>query len=92
MYVKIKTWDEMEKEYGLNKYGGINTKYNFTKKIEKILPEDRIIKISQKVLDAEDVLYYWKLEDDIFFMSKDMIINDKYIDYLNKNNLDIASI
>jgi len=41
--VKIKTWKEMEREFGLNGWGDINCMCNFTKEMENKMPEDRII-------------------------------------------------
>ena len=48
--VKIKTWDRMEQEYGLNKNKmfdetTINTDLHFTETMELFLPKSRIIKI-----------------------------------------------
>lgn len=33
--VKIKSWQEMEKEFGLNRFESINCKFSFTKEMEK---------------------------------------------------------
>ena len=43
MKVKIKTWKEMEKEFGLTGWGDINCNCNFPREMENKLPEDRII-------------------------------------------------
>ena len=43
--VRIKTWEEMEKEFGINKSGYINANPFFTPYMEKLLPSNRIIKL-----------------------------------------------
>lgn len=45
--VRIKTWKEMEKEFGLDEEGDINTlgSWLFIKNMEERLPNDRIIEI-----------------------------------------------
>ena len=43
--VKIKTWEEMEEEFGINSQGNILTEYTFTKYMERQMPEDRIIEV-----------------------------------------------
>jgi hypothetical protein len=55
--VKIKTWNKMEQEYGLNKDVGINRYNPFTKKIEKNLPKNRIILIEYNYINK---VYTWK--------------------------------
>lgn len=47
--VRIKTWEEMEKKFGLDKYGDIlvTGDYYFTKDMENIIPKDRIIEIDE---------------------------------------------
>jgi len=67
MKVKIKTWEQMEIEFGLNTIGGINCEYFFTKDMRKLLPEDRIIEIHDDI--------YWQPDNHKFKykISKDMI-------------------
>lgn len=43
--VKIKTWQEMEKEFGSIVHGSINCDQYFTKEMEELLPKNRIIEI-----------------------------------------------
>jgi len=46
--IKIRTWEEMEKEYGLNNDGNIDCRYPFTKNMEIKIEElncDRILTI-----------------------------------------------
>lgn len=46
MFVKIKEWDVLEKEFGLDEDGDIsNGGYIFTKFLNSILPKNRIINI-----------------------------------------------
>ena len=43
--VKIKTWEQMEKEFGLNLLGNIDCEYVFTSAMEEDMPLDRIIEV-----------------------------------------------
>ncbi len=71
--VRIKTWEMMEKEFGLNKTGGV-IKYisclgTFVKEMEKFLNElncDRVLTIKEK-----GIWYY--IEEGDFVWSDDMI-------------------
>jgi len=45
MKVKIKTWEALEKEFGLNKDGNINCKLLFTKGMDSKLPTNRVIDV-----------------------------------------------
>ena len=46
--VKIKTWGEMEKEFGLDGTGAINCQHRFTEPMEEYMPKNRIIDVSRK--------------------------------------------
>jgi len=41
--VKIKTWEQMEQEFGLNLFNNIKTQFTFTIQMEKKLPKNRVI-------------------------------------------------
>ena len=43
MKLKIKTWDAMAEEFGINDLGYIKCELTFIKDMEELLPEDRII-------------------------------------------------
>ena len=43
--VRIKTWEEMEQEFGLDTCGDINVSGYFTSHMEELMPRDRIIEI-----------------------------------------------
>jgi len=45
MKVKIKTWEQMEKEFGLYDDGEIDCTFIFSEYMEQALPEDRIIDV-----------------------------------------------
>ena len=45
--VKIKTWERMEEQYGLNSNGNILTYYTFTPSMERQMPKNRIITIDE---------------------------------------------
>ena len=77
--VKIKTWDKMEQEYGLDRDGDILTPLNisFTKKMEELLPKNRIIKVN-KILEKDKYYdnyeeYLYILGDKKFFINPYMI-------------------
>ena len=68
--VKIKTWEEMEKEFGLGMDGNINCEATFVYSMEKFLDEysrDRIMTIKN-----EDCFWYCMEEEDHYW-SDDMI-------------------
>ena len=56
--VKIKTWEDMEREYGLDRYGGIknsNSYYVVVKEMEKLINENysnRILTIGRANKDC----------------------------------------
>jgi len=64
MLVKIKTWEEMQ-----DTYGGSNAivlcQYGFTKEMERLLPDNRIISITED--------YQWTPKYLNFTLSEDMI-------------------
>ena len=45
MKVKIKTWEAMEKKFGLDVDGDINCEAFFTKNMEDKMPDNRIINL-----------------------------------------------
>jgi len=45
MKVKIKTWEAMEKEFGLYDDGDIPCAFGFLECMEQALPEDRVIDV-----------------------------------------------
>ena len=60
--IKIKTWEEMEKEYGITKYRCINCIYPFSSNMEEILEElntNRIVTI-KKINKYNNSYYYMK--------------------------------
>ncbi len=68
--VKIKTWEEMEEEYGLTSGKDINCKQTFVKSMKgwtNINCQDRIIKIISVAHD------YYKMEGSYHWWSDDMI-------------------
>jgi hypothetical protein len=71
--VKIKTWDQMEKEFGLYNNEYINCDYVFTRAIEKTLPKNRII-----VLEGDNNDKYIIKAFDIHFYISEDIIEEEY--------------
>lgn len=80
MRVKIKTWEEMEKEFGLTKFQDIDCRRVFTKNMEKFMPEGRIIDISEHSCDD---YFIWLVDGTTYDISEDMI-SKKFFDELPK--------
>ena len=49
--VKIKTWENMVKDYPINSYGDISIPATFEKEMEKLVPEDRVIEIRDPYIE-----------------------------------------
>jgi hypothetical protein len=79
MKVKIKTWKQMEKEFGLTNNEHIQVKYrrvSFNFNMEDSLPKDRIIEIEkgEKMSKIHSYnIYIWYTDDDKWHISDDMI-------------------
>jgi hypothetical protein len=89
MHVKIRTWKDMEDEYGLDKNGCIKIAEGFTDLMEECLPDNREIEITE-IEDSD--LYVWRLDFYTFTISMDMIENNNYIKYLKLNNINLEDI
>jgi hypothetical protein len=63
--VKIKSWKQMEEEFGMNALGSIACNKDFTTIMNIDLPENRIIKISED--------YIWEVGRRDWDISDDMI-------------------
>lgn len=63
--VRIKTWEKMEKEFGLDIAKDINCRDTFTKIMEERIPNHRIIEINED--------WVWKGDTREWFISEDMI-------------------
>ncbi len=69
--VKIKTWEQMEKEFGLDEvFGDIACRCSFVKEMEWAITKDRIIEIYEI-----DEHFYWEegLESNEWEITNDMI-------------------
>jgi hypothetical protein len=88
MYVQIKTWDEMEEEFGISDnldMGSIACKYAFNKQMEKQMPANRVIEITP----YDDMIDEYNWEE--WSISNDMIkevLSEDYINYIKKHNLE----
>jgi len=72
---KIKTWNNMKKEFGIDDAtGGIQTKFIFTPEMEAKMPKDRIVEISM----GTDKLSCTVLDGCMYFISKEMV--ESYIE------------
>ena len=73
MKVRIKTWEVMKQEFGLEPEGTINCRCLFTEDMEKGLPSDRVIDIVRVLGDV----YGWRAESShglrTWLISDDMI-------------------
>jgi len=84
--VRIKTWAEMEQEFGLNYLGEIDVKFVFTPTMEELMPSDRIIEITQVDTDR----YRWTTSLRSYSISEGMIkqfISENPLKELMKNNV-----
>ena len=78
MLVRIKTWKQMEKEFGINEEGGIDCFPWFIKGMEFFLPTSRIIKIYESGGGNTN----WRADSKhIYIVSKDMIDDNIIISY-----------
>ena len=67
--IKIKTWKTMEEEFGLDMDDDILCDHYFTKKMEKEMPRDRIIKVEER-----GDRYLWRCGNLFpYVISKDMV-------------------
>ena len=63
--VKIKIWEQMEKEFGLNKHGYINCSPQFHLKMEKIMPKNRIILLDKNSFYKKYVIIEEMIEKEL---------------------------
>lgn len=70
MTVKIKTWEAMEEEFGLDTLDDIDCIDCFTQTMEERLPEDRIIEVNRIKTLGYSASYNWNND---WFISDDMI-------------------
>jgi hypothetical protein len=71
--VKIKTWDRMVKEFGLDNYGNINCENEFLINMEEELPKNRIIVIERDITEkgrnylwpTNDLVNGWTITEDM---------------------------
>jgi len=74
--VKIKTWKEMKKEYGINSIGSIKCNCGFPKDMEEELNKnfpDRIVEIKERNEGNRHYQNYYKIENTEYAWSDDMI-------------------
>ena len=63
--VKIKTWEQMEREFGLDEDGYINCQNKFVENMERDLPKNRIILIKNDMWKNSEGFYDWNITDDM---------------------------
>jgi len=73
MKVKIKTWETLEKEFGLDEEGDINCSFFFTKDMEEELPADRIIEVEPRIDLIDGRKYLFENDISLWWVSDDMI-------------------
>jgi len=88
--VKIKTWEEMEKEYGVVDTGSINCMNVFTKSMEKAIEElncNRILTINYVFKDRYEMKEIsWNFSDDMIkYLVKDKIQKNTFKDLLGRD-------
>jgi len=69
MKVKVKTWNAMVVEFGVDDYDDIDTGYSFTTHMEELMPRDRIIEVEL----SPDGNLKWEADDYGWFLSEGMI-------------------
>ena len=78
MKVRIKTWERMVQEFGVDNVGGdIKCKEIFNTYMEELLPKDRIIEIEENgknnMFKLYNVYYDWYVDEFEWNISDDMI-------------------
>ena len=76
MKVRIKTWEEMEKEFGVDNVGDIKCKETFNTYMEELLPKDRIIEVKENGKYSNLLphnVYDWYVDEFEWNISDDMI-------------------
>lgn len=76
MKVRIKTWNEMVQEFGVDNVGDIKCKETFNTYMEELLPKDRIIEIKENGMYSYLLphnVYDWYVDDFEWNISDDMI-------------------
>jgi len=71
--VRIKTWAEMEEEFGLNVVGSVKVEYSFTPEMERRMPEDRVVTVDNRVITVAGRCGTAMLEGRLWNISKDMV-------------------
>lgn len=79
--VKIKTWQEMEEEFGLDELEDINCEECFTQLMEELLPKDRIIEI-----DLGNKWNFFNISEDMIKEKYDSFEQNKYL--VSRQNID----
>ena len=74
MYVKIKSWEAMVEQFGTDDRGSVNCMFKFSKIMNDLIPESRIINID-KLSGFWNRIQNFENEDDrfVYHISKDMI-------------------
>ena len=70
--VKIKTWEQMEQEFGLDKNDDIDCELSFLKVMEENMPKNRIIVLENKGWKG------WTISDD---MIEEEVNSENYPQY-----------
>lgn len=76
MKVRIKTWNEMVQEFGVDNVGDIKCKETFNTYMEELLPKDRIIEIKENGMYSNLLphnVYDWYVDEFEWNISDDMI-------------------
>ena len=87
MKVKIKTWEKMIEEFGLNG-DWINCEGTFTDLMEKDIPQDRIIDIQYK----DGYMYWngWEISEDMIEEYLDLDEKEDYLENLEFENKNMS--
>lgn len=78
MKIKIDTWENLEKKFGLTIHSNINSNSWWTPQMEKMLPKNRIIKVTMN-----NDKYNWNINNFNFILDNDITIS------LDNNKIEI---
>ena len=67
MKVKIRTWEDMEAEFGLTFENDIDSPILYLKEIEEDMPKDRIVELTNEgsIFELDYIFNGWLITDDM---------------------------
>jgi len=67
MRVKIKTWGELEAEFGLTAARSINCEHTMPREMDRQIPWSRVVTVAPSTYSESDIMVWdeWKISDDM---------------------------